>query len=56
MKFDAADKERAELEAFADAISNKVKFVVAPEEIVNTVAVTQAVAASARSGKTVSID
>jgi predicted dehydrogenase len=56
MKFDIVDKERAELEAFADAISNKVKFVVAPEELVNTVAVTQAVVASARDDKTVSID
>jgi predicted dehydrogenase len=54
--FDAADKERAELEAFADAVSGGVKFVIAPEEIVNTVAVTEAIAASSRSGKAVSID
>jgi predicted dehydrogenase len=54
--FDAADKERTELEAFADAVSGGVKFVIAPEEIVNTVAVTEAIAASSRSGKAVSID
>ena len=53
--YDAVDKERAELEAFADAVANGVKFVIAPEEIVNTVAVTEAVAASARSGKAVTI-
>ena len=54
--FDIADKERAVLEAFADGVANKVKFVTAPEEIVNTVAVMEAVAASARSGKAVNID
>jgi predicted dehydrogenase len=54
--FDAADKERAELEAFADAVSNGVKYVIAPEEIVNTVAVTEAIVASSHSGKSVSID
>ena len=53
--YDAVDKERAELEAFADAVANKVKFVIAPEEIVNTVAVTEAITASARSGKAVAI-
>ena len=53
--YDAVDKERAELEAFADAVASGVKFVIAPEEIVNTVAVTEAVAASARSGKAVTM-
>ncbi len=53
--YDVLDKERAELEAFADAVAEGVKFVIAPEEIVNTVAVTEAVAVSARSGKTVTI-
>jgi predicted dehydrogenase len=53
--FAAVDKERAVLEAFADAVEAGVKFVIAPEEIVNTVAVTEAVAASARSGKAVAI-
>jgi predicted dehydrogenase len=55
LSFDVVDKERAELEAFADAAAAGVKFVVAPEEIVNVVAGTEAVAASARSGKKVAI-
>jgi predicted dehydrogenase len=53
--FDAADKERAELEAFADAVAGGVKFSIAPEEIVNTVAVMEAVATSSRNGKAVTI-
>ena len=55
MIYDVVDKERAELETFADAVANGVKFVIAPEEIVNTVAVTEAIAASARNGKAVVI-
>jgi len=54
--YDVIDKERAELEAFAGAVANGVKFVIAPEEIVNTVAVTEAVAASARAGMAIDID
>jgi predicted dehydrogenase len=54
--YEAIDKERAELEAFTDAVAAGVKFVIAPAEIVNTVAVTEAVVASARSGKAVTID
>jgi predicted dehydrogenase len=54
--YGAIDKECAELEAFADAVANKVKFVIAPEEIVNNVAVMEAVAASARSGKAITIE
>lgn len=53
--YDAADKERAELEAFADAVAGGVKFVIAPEEIVNTVAVMQAVTTSARERTVVTI-
>jgi predicted dehydrogenase len=53
--FDAVDKERAELEAFADAAAAGVKFVIAPEAIVNTVAVIEAVAASARAGQPAAI-
>jgi predicted dehydrogenase len=49
------DKERAELEAFADAVAGDVKFAIAPDEIVNVVAATEAIAASARSGKAVTI-
>jgi predicted dehydrogenase len=53
--YEVADKERAELEAFADAVTGGVKFPIAPEEIVNTVAVMEAVAASSRSGNAVTI-
>jgi predicted dehydrogenase len=53
--FEAIDKERAELEAFAGAVAGGVRFVIAPQEIVNVVAGTEAVAASARSGKAVAI-
>jgi predicted dehydrogenase len=53
--YDIVDKERAVLEAFADAVASKVKFVISPAEIVNTVAVTEAVARSSRSGETVTI-
>lgn len=55
VSFAPIDKERAELEAFADAVAAGVKFVVAPGEIVNVVAGTEAVAASARSGCKVAI-
>jgi predicted dehydrogenase len=53
--FDVADKERAVLEAFADAVGAGTKFVITPDEIVNTVAVMQAVTTSSRSGETVTI-
>ncbi|HJS38467.1 MAG TPA: Gfo/Idh/MocA family oxidoreductase [Burkholderiales bacterium] len=55
LSFEAIDKERAQLEAFADAAAAGVKFVIAPQEIVNVVAGTEAVAASARSGRLVTI-
>jgi predicted dehydrogenase len=54
--YDAVDKERAELEAFADAAARKINFAIAPEEIVNNVAVTEAMAASSRSGKPVNLE
>jgi len=54
-RFEAVDKERAEFEAFADAVAAGVKFVIAPEAIINVVAATEAVAESARSGKAVEI-
>lgn len=53
--FDAVDKERAELETFADAVTRGIAFVTTPEKLINTVAVTEAVAASARSGQAVTI-
>jgi predicted dehydrogenase len=55
LRFDIVDKERAELEAFADAVAGGVEFVIAPDAIINTVAATEAVAESARSGKAVAI-
>jgi predicted dehydrogenase len=54
-RFEAIDKERTELEAFAGAVAAGVKFVIAPAAIINVVAATEAVTASARSGKAVEI-
>ncbi len=51
----AADKEKAELEAFADAVEEKKPFVVPPEEAINGAAVLEAVVKSAASGKPVQI-
>lgn len=55
MTYEVADKERAVLEAFADAVAAGVKFPISPSEIVNTVSVTEAVAVSAKSGNAVTI-
>jgi predicted dehydrogenase len=49
------DKERAELEAFADAVVAKQPYMVPPEHAVNGIAVIEAVVASADSGKPVRI-
>jgi predicted dehydrogenase len=49
------DKEKAELEAFADAIEEKKPFVVPAEEAVNGVAVLEAIVASAAKGKPIKI-
>ena len=53
--FDVTDKERAVLEAFADGVAGKVGFVIPPDEIVNNVAIMEAVTVSAMSGKAVTI-
>jgi predicted dehydrogenase len=53
--FNIADKERAVLEAFANCVAGGLNFVIAPDDIVNNVAVMEAVVVSARNGKTVSI-
>jgi predicted dehydrogenase len=55
LTFDTANKERAVLEAFANAVAAGMKFPIAADEIVNTVDVTEAVAASAKSGLPVTI-
>ncbi len=55
LAFEPADKERAVLEAFADAVAAGDKFVIPPEAIVNVVAATEAVVESGRNGKAVGI-
>lgn len=49
------DKERAELEAFADAVAAKQSYMVPPEQAVNGIAVIEAIVASAETGKVVKI-
>ncbi len=51
----AADKEKAELETFADAVAEKKNFVVPPEEAVNGIAVLEAIEVSAKKGKPITI-
>ena len=51
----AADKEKAELEAFADAVAAKNPFAVPAEEAINGAAVLEAIVASAKKGKPVAI-
>lgn len=51
----AVDKEKAELEAFADAVAEKKPFTVPPEEMLNGIAVLEAIVASAAKGKPVQI-
>ena len=51
----AADKEKAELEAFADAVAQKKNFVVPAEEAINGVAVLEAIEVSAKRGKAIKI-
>jgi len=49
------DKERATLEGFADAVAARQPFVVPPDEIVNGIAVLEAIVASAAKGRPVPI-
>jgi predicted dehydrogenase len=51
----AVDKEKAELEAFADAVAAKRPFLVPPEEAVNGIAVLEAIEVSAKKGKPIRI-
>ncbi|MBI4206158.1 MAG: Gfo/Idh/MocA family oxidoreductase [Betaproteobacteria bacterium] len=51
----AADKEKALLEAFADAVGARQPFMVPPEQAVNGIAVLDAIVASAASGQPVSV-
>jgi len=50
-----ADKEKAELEAFADAVAAKTPFAVPPEEAINGAAVLEAIVASSKKGKPIQI-
>jgi predicted dehydrogenase len=52
---EAASKEKAELEAFAEGVAAKTRFMVAPAEAVNGVAVLEAIVASAAKAKPVVI-
>jgi predicted dehydrogenase len=54
--FPSVDKERAELEAFADAVEEKKNFLVPAEQAVNEIAVLEAIVASAARGKPVKIN
>jgi predicted dehydrogenase len=51
----AVDKEKAELEAFADAVAEKNNFVVPADEAINGVAVLEAIEVSAKRGKAIQI-
>ncbi len=51
----AVDKEKAELEAFADAVAEKKNFVVSAEEAINGCAVLEAIEVSAKRGKAINI-
>jgi len=55
MSLAAVDMEKATLEAFADAVAAKQRFVVPPEQAVNGIAVLEAAVASAASGNPVRI-
>lgn len=55
VSFAAVDRERAELEAFAQAVESGEKFVVSPADIVNGVAVLEAIEKSSARGRPLQI-
>jgi predicted dehydrogenase len=55
MSFPAVDRERAELEAFAAAVAAGEKFLVSPADIVNGVAVLEAIEKSSTRGRPIQI-
>ena len=55
IELQAVDKERAELDAFADAVAAKQDYMVPPDEAVNGIAVIEAIVASAESGQVIKI-
>jgi predicted dehydrogenase len=52
---EAVDKERAELDAFADAVAERKPFAVPADEALNGIAVLEAIVASAAKGKPIKI-
>jgi predicted dehydrogenase len=56
VQFAAVDKERAELEAFADAVQAKRPFTVPPQDLINGVAVLESIEKSSARGKALRID
>ena len=54
-QFAAVDRERAELEAFAQAVEAGQRFIVSPADIVNGVAVLEAIEKSSSRGKPIQI-
>lgn len=55
MMLPVVDKERAELEAFADAVAAKQPYMVPPEQAVNGIAVIEAIVASEETGNPIKI-
>ncbi len=53
--FDAISKERAALEAFADAVAAKKTFMVPADQAVNAIAVLESIEKSAKSGQAIAI-
>lgn len=51
-EFDPFDMERAELEAFADAVAKRVPYPIPKEEALQNVAVLEAILVSSREGRT----
>jgi predicted dehydrogenase len=53
--FEAIDKERAELEAFADAVAAGQRFLVPPEDMLNGVSVLESIEKSSAKGRPIDI-
>jgi predicted dehydrogenase len=53
--FESVDKERAELEAFADAIAAGRRFLVPPEDMINGIAVLESIEKSSSKGRPIDI-
>ena len=53
---EALDRERAELEAFADAVAAGQPFLVPPQDMVNGIAVLESIEKSSARGRPITID